>query len=90
MEDKTGIERAIKLSLIGRSEESLKGIRNEIPKILEYVEKVKKIADDKFDNLKTINVMREDVVTCEKGKYTKAILDNAYDSKGNYIKVKKV
>ena len=84
------IEKAIKLSLIGRSKEEKEKLMGEIPKLLSYVDKVTTLSSKKVYNPQEINVVREDKVSEEEGKYKEVMLKEANSTSKGYIKVKKV
>ena len=89
MED--GLERAVKLSLIKKSEKDLEGFYSSLEDILKFVGEISKIETKSIENKDSgSNVFREDVVSVPKGKYTKMIVDLAPKSHKKWIVTKKI
>ena len=69
-------------------------LRREFDAILGYVGEVKDVSNDqhtdKLENVGVLNVMREDGEPHESGLYTGALLAQAPQREGEYIKVKKI
>ena len=79
------------LARLELSLEEAESLAPEVESILKYVSQVQNIAGD-LDRVvpKLRNVMREDVVTNKPGEYTEQVLENAPDTEGDYLKVKKI
>jgi len=85
------IKHLAKLARIELSEEEAGKMTSEIDSILGYVGQVASVTGDAGKIVPPLrNVMREDLITHEKGEYTEAILSNAPSREGNYLKVKKI
>jgi len=81
------------LSLIAVEDSRLDKLTGEIDSILDYVSEVDKLAsEEKQEKQKPelYNVMREDEVTNKTGEYTKRLLDEAPNTDGEYLSVKKI
>jgi len=82
------------LARITISEKEIGGIKEDLEKILAYVDEVNKIdtdcersgASQAFQE----NVVREDVVTNESGRFTESLTKLAPHSENDYITVKKI
>jgi aspartyl-tRNA(Asn)/glutamyl-tRNA(Gln) amidotransferase subunit C len=85
------IRKLASLSKIELTDSEVEAFSKDIGSILSYVDAVKKVSDMSVSasefNLK--NVLREDVVRNDKS-YTKAVLENAPKTVGDYIAVKKI
>ena len=79
------------LARIKLEEDEAEHITTEIDSILGYVGQIQNSGGDMRPDVPTLhNVMRDDVVTNEKGQYTEALLHNAPLREGDYLKVKKI
>lgn len=82
------------LARIKLTEEELKSLENELPKILDYVGVVSKIAASDEDTEPQVgaryNVLRKDEITNEPGEYTIDILSEMPATENGYMKVKKI
>jgi len=81
------------LSRIKMSDEEASAFLSEIGSILDYVSAVDSLVEG--GDLKKVpgpthNVFRQDVITNEPGKYTKAIVDAFPQKRGDYLEVKKI
>lgn len=86
------IQKLAELSLIDVSEEELDTLAVEIDPILGYVSEVTTLAGDEGVREKPplYNVMRDDTITNTPRQYTEAILAEAPDRDGDYVRVKKI
>lgn len=92
------IKKLADLARVDMSDEEMTRIAKDFDPILAYVGQVQealKLKDNKEDDKNPEdyflhNVMREDVVTNERGQYTEKILDDAPDTENGYIKVKQI
>jgi aspartyl-tRNA(Asn)/glutamyl-tRNA(Gln) amidotransferase subunit C len=86
------IKKLAELSLIDVSDSELDTLAGEIDPILGYVSEVTTLATDDASREKPelYNVMRDDVVTHEPRQYTEALLAEAPDRDGDYLRVKKI
>ena len=75
------IDRAVRLSLLEKSEEERKKFHTEIEKILAFVDEVQSVdipSDvDEKQHIGRVNVFRDDVVTVPAGTYREALLTQA-------------
>ncbi|MDQ5948905.1 MAG: aspartyl-tRNA(Asn)/glutamyl-tRNA(Gln) amidotransferase subunit [Patescibacteria group bacterium] len=79
------------LARIKLEETEAEHITTEIDSILGYVGQIQGSGGDMRPEVPALhNVMRDDVVTNEKGQYTEALLHNAPLREGDYLKVKKI
>jgi len=87
------VKKLSELSLIAVPDKELDKLTGEIDGILDYVSEVTKLAAEEEGERvkpKLYNVMREDETTNKPGDHTDAILDQAPDRNGNYLRVKKI
>jgi len=94
------IKKLADLARIDMSEEEMKGIAKDFDPILAYVGQVQEasklisarqgLAEKKSEDYFLYNVMREDVVTNNRGEYTEKILNNAPDRENGFLKVKQI
>ena len=93
--DKDKVLHLAKLSRIGLEDVEAEKLSREFDAILKYVGEVKEISardegSPKPENFPVRNVMREDGEPHESGIYTEAILSQAPQREGDYLKVKKI
>lgn len=83
-----------KLALMARvdmSDVELESMANEFDPILAYVSQVQEVEQSNIKpNYILENVMREDIVTNPKGKYTDKIVEQMPDSQDGFLKVKQI
>jgi len=86
------IEHLATLSRIALKEEEIAVLTDSITSILGYVSDINSItaAEKPKEVSELYNIMREDEVSHEPGVYTEAILENAPNRQGQYIRVKKI
>ncbi|MDO8590992.1 MAG: Asp-tRNA(Asn)/Glu-tRNA(Gln) amidotransferase subunit GatC [bacterium] len=86
------IKKLANLARIKVSEEELPKLSKDIESILGYVSELEKVevveGEKQKEGLR--NVMREDALAHESGKYTENILINAPRRQGDYVVVKKI
>lgn len=80
-----------KLARITISTEEKPKMLQDIQSILGYISEINEVQGDVVRGEESFfNVVREDVVTREPGSHTKALLDEAPEVEGDYVKVKQV
>lgn len=91
------IKKLADLARIDMNEDEMKGIAKDFDSILAYVSQVQEVSNgsDEKSTKKPkdyflCNVMREDVVTNNRGEYTEKILNNAPDRENGFLKVKQI
>ncbi len=87
------IEKLASLSRIKITPEEVEKFRTEIDSILLYVAQVQKVPlqKDVLPQAGVVrNVLRDDVNPHESGIHTEALLNEAPDREGNYLRVKKI
>lgn len=92
------IKKLAELSRIDMEESEMKGLIKDFDSILAYVGQVQEVSKlgktkDLHENPSNYflqNVMREDLVTNESGKYKDDILSNAPDTQDGYLKVRQI
>lgn len=92
------IKKLAEMSRIDMAEEEIEGLIKDFDSILAYVGQVQEVSKlgknealhENSDNYFLQNVMREDVVTNESGKYKDDILANAPETQDGYLKVKQI
>lgn len=86
------VKKLTELARIAVPDAELEELRADLDRILDYVGQVQKLAGEKVDRdlPEHRNVFRDDREPHEPGKYTEAILKQAPDRSGDYIRVKKV
>lgn len=86
------IRKYAQLARIGISDDEVVELESEIEGILEYVEQIQEAAGEETEKEvgDVHNIMREDSNPHKPGKFTQELLDEAPDSQGGYIKVKKI
>lgn len=92
--DKDKVLKLAELSRIEIKGEEAEGLSHEFDSILGYVSEVKKAVGSDLASgvadFPTKNVMRADNESHEPGIYTEALLSQAPEREGNYLKVKKI
>lgn len=82
------------LARIRLTDEEISDLETELPKIIDYVGVVSDIAGDDVDAEPQVgarhNVLRKDEITNEPGSFTEAILKEMPETKGSFMKVKKI
>lgn len=81
------------LSRIKLSDDEVEKLSGEITSILDYVSTIDEVVNEgalKKEVGAVFNVFREDEVTNQPGEYTEALLDEAPERDGQYVKVKKI
>lgn len=81
------------LSRIQVSDEELSDLQEDLERIIRYVSDLKALPDVQLEIVDTSlsrNVMREDSSPHETGLHTKALLEQAPQREGAYVKVKKI
>lgn len=88
------VKKLAALSRLTLTEEELSVMKNEIESILTYVVAVQKVSlsdeDDPSPHLENRNVMRADHDPHLGGAYTEALLAQAPQRKGRFLKVRKI
>jgi aspartyl-tRNA(Asn)/glutamyl-tRNA(Gln) amidotransferase subunit C len=87
------VKKLTELALLSVDEDEIDTLTGEIESILEYVSDIDTLAegkDTKREKPELYNVMREDEVTNKEREYTKKILDEAPQTDGDYLRVKKI
>lgn len=86
------VKNLAELARIDIPEGEIENLRKDMEGVLAYVSEIQKVAGDKGEKevLEHRNVFREDGEPHEKGLYTKGVLENAPETEGDYIKVKKI
>lgn len=88
------IQHLASLSRLRLTEEELKSLETDLPKILDYVSVVSDIADDETDAKPEVgaryNVFRDDEITNESGEFTKDMLAEMPATEKGFMKVKKI
>jgi aspartyl-tRNA(Asn)/glutamyl-tRNA(Gln) amidotransferase subunit C len=91
---KEEIEHLAHLARIRLTPEELTSLETELPKIIDYVGVVSSIVADSADAKPKVgaryNVFRKDEVTNQPGEFTKDMLAEMPETKGDYLKVKKI
>ncbi len=92
MIEKKDVEKLANLSRIDISEEEKMIFIKDLDAILGYVSDIQKIAttEVKPQAGKLRNIMREDENPHSSGEFTQSIMKEAPDTKGGYLKVKKI
>lgn len=92
MIDLKDIDTLAELSRLELSAEEKAGYAKDLSNILGYIDEIKKVdaGDANLIDEKTVNTMRDDVVTNETGSNTALLVKAAPENDGSYIKVKKV
>lgn len=82
------------LARLSLTEAELVRLEAELSAIVSYVSTVAEIAGETEDTTPTVgarfNVFRPDIVTNEADQYTEALLNEAPERSGRYLKVKKI
>jgi len=82
------------LSRIRLTDDEIKKLETELPKIIDYVSIVSDIAGEDADIAPQVgaryNVLRKDEITNEPGQFTEDLLAEMPDTKDNFLKVKKI
>lgn len=88
------VKKLANLARVEVSDEELGKIASEIESILSYVSRINEasvnLPEMQSSDFPNINVFRADENALEPGKYTEAILGEAPEREGEYIKVKKI
>ena len=85
------IKKLAGMARIEMSEEEMEGMLADFAPILAYVDQIKEaVSDTVVPSYEKTNVMRDDVVTNERGEYTERILNGMPDTEKGYLKVKKI
>ena len=85
------IKKLAEMARVDMSDEELTKMANEFDPILAYVGQVGEVKQTDMDPEYLLqNVMREDVVTNPKGKYTDKIVEQMPDSQDGFLKVKQI
>jgi len=94
------VKKLADLARIDMSEEEMAEIAKDFDSILAYVGQVKEasklistrqgLAEKKSEDYFLHNIMREDVVTNNRGEYTEKIFKNAPDTENGFLKVKQI
>jgi aspartyl-tRNA(Asn)/glutamyl-tRNA(Gln) amidotransferase subunit C len=88
------IQHLASLARIRLSETEMDSLEVELPKIIDYVSVVSKLAGEDPDTSPQLgarhNVLRPDEVTNEPGAHTEAILKEMPETKNGFLKVKKI
>ena len=87
------VKKIAELALLSVEERELDTVTGEIDSILEYVSDIDKLAEGESEEKEKpdlYNVMREDEVTNTEGEFTQKILNEAPDTDGDYLRVKKI
>ncbi len=88
---KEEIKNLASLARIELEETEVLNLTTEVDAILAYVGQIQEISDGAEREIpKHHNVMRDDVVTNEPGKYTEDLLNNAPKRDKDYLVVKKI
>ncbi len=92
MIDDKEIDILAELSRLELSMDEKKGYATDLSNILGYIDEIKKVNVEGVSLIdeKTVNTMRDDVVTTETGSYTESLVKAAPENDGQYVKVKKV
>ena len=86
------VKKLAELARIDITTKEVEKVRKEIESILEYVSEIQKVSEKRTPAKedKPKNVMREDDNPHAGGIYTEAVLSEAPERDGDYIKVKKI
>jgi len=87
------VKKLTELALLSVEESEIDTLTGEIDAILDYVSVINELAESENGERKKpelYNVMREDTVTNKEKEYTKKILDEAPQTDGDYVRVKKI
>lgn len=86
------IDNLAELSRLELSAEEKAGYAADLSRILGYIDEIKKVDVEGVNVVdeRTLNTMREDIVTTETGSNTETLVKAAPDNDGQYVKVKKV
>ena len=74
------------------SDEEALSIGSDMDAVIHYIDQLKEVSVPDTDTIRPVlfNIAREDEIGNETGKYTSAILEQAPDREGDFVKVKKV
>ena len=86
------VKKLAELARIDITAKEVERVRKEIESILKYVSEIQKVSEKEISvkEDKPKNVMREDGSPHAGGIYTEAVLNEAPERDGDYIKVKKI
>lgn len=88
---KKDIEKLATLARINIADKEIDSLTGEMDSILEYVKQIEEVSGGELGEVSQLsNVMRDDGEPHESGIYTKDILEQAPETEGGYIKVKKI
>lgn len=92
MTDELNIEKLASLARVRLSQGETETLRAEIGSILSYISQITKAAGSELPKAVGVlhNVLRDDGVPHESGRYSEALLSAAPTREGNYVKVKKI
>lgn len=92
MIDEAEVEKIARLARISLSSEEKTRFAGDIGKILEYVSSLKSSSGEAEAEGSTleVNIFREDGIPHAAGVFTEAILAEAPEREGNFVKVKKI
>ena len=88
------IKNLANLARVDMDEAEMKEIGDSFGPILAYVGQIQEVSEffdsnEKADDV-PINVLREDIVTNNRGQFTDKILENAPETEAGYLKVKQI
>ncbi len=91
----TEVQKLADLIRIDMDQTELESVARDMDSVLAYVDQIRAVAAsipeaDGNPELTLTNVMRADTGTLPEGVYTDAVVANAPDHDGNFIKVKKI
>ena len=92
------IQKLAELARIDMTEDEMVVLSKDFDSILAYVDQVREASgflteekeNPKKEDLTLYNVMREDVVLNERGQFTEKIMQEVPETKGGFLKVKKI
>lgn len=90
---KTDVENLAKLARIKVDEGEAEALTKDLERILSFVDELKGADAPSHEGVSlgaVHNVMREDISAHEGGVHTEALLKNAPDREGDYVKVKNI
>ncbi len=89
---KAEIEKLASLSRVALTPAEKDSFTTQIDAILDYVDQLKKVSSETVSDTAStqVNVFREDTGAHASGLHTEALLANAPEREGQYVKVKKI
>lgn len=86
------IQHLANLARIEVSQEEQEALLKDLTSTLAYVDQVKRavVSSTETDIPEHRNMFRDDVVTTERGQYTKILMDEVPSTQDGYVKVKKI